>query len=319
LNKKTKSNSKFRDPDISIEIFGMKLESPTILASGILGMSAQSLIRVARSGAGAVVTKSIGPYPREGYKGPNVIEVDCGYINAMGLPNPGVEYFLEEIREYKKNCKKPIIVSIFGRNEREYAFVSSKVLEAEVDGIEINVSCPHSEEGVLNIGLSPEHTYKITKSVREEVGDEMPVLVKLPGNTNIPNLLEVAKSAVKAGASGIVAINTIPAIWIDVDVMKPVIGNVYGGLSGPAIRPIALRIVYELYEKLNVPIIGVGGVVDWKAAIQYFLAGASAVEIGSGIAYKDLAIFDEVNSGIREYLKRKNFKNLNEIIGLAHR
>ncbi|MCD6380876.1 MAG: dihydroorotate dehydrogenase [Candidatus Odinarchaeota archaeon] len=304
---------------MSVEISGIELESPTILASGILGMSAESLTRVAMSGAGAVVTKSVGPYPREGYRGPNVIEVDCGYINAMGLPNPGVEYFLEEIREYKKSCKKPIIVSIFGRNEEEYAFVSSKVSELGVDGIEINVSCPHSEEGVLNIGLSPEHTYKVTKSVREKVREKIPILVKLPGNTNIPNLLEVAKSAVKAGADGIVAINTIPAIWIDVDVMKPVIGNVYGGLSGPAIRPIALRIVYELYEELNVPIIGVGGVVDWKAAIQYFLAGASAVEIGSGIAYKDIGIFDEVNDGIRRYLMEKNFKDLNEIIGVAHR
>ncbi|MHA1627052.1 MAG: dihydroorotate dehydrogenase [Candidatus Asgardarchaeia archaeon] len=310
---------RFEGPDISVEVFGIELESPTILASGILGMSAQSLIRVARSGAGAVVTKSVGPYPREGYRGPNVIEVDCGYINAMGLPNPGIEYFLGEIREYKKSCKKPIIVSIFGRDEKEYAFVSSKVLEVGVDGIEINISCPHSEEGVLNIGLSPEHTYKVTKSVRKEVGKKIPILVKLPGNTNIPNLLEVAKSAVKAGADCIVAINTIPAIWIDVDVMKPVLGNVYGGMSGPAIRPIALRIVYELYEELKVPIIGVGGVVDWKAAIQYFLAGASAVEIGSGIAYKDITIFDEINYGIRRYLRRKNFKSLNEIIGIAHR
>jgi len=307
---------------INVNLAGLALSSPLMLASGVLGQTGDSLANIANSGAGAVVTKSIGPAPNPGHPGPNIIEVDCGFINSMGLPNPGAENFIEEIKVFKEKSNKPIIVSIYGSTEEEYAFVAETFSKADIDAIEINVSCPHSREKILNIGLSPEMVKNVIFAVKNAIRSKsIPLFLKLAGNTHIENQLNVAKAAIDAGIDGLVAINTLPAIAIDIWTERPVLGFKIGGLSGPAIKPVAVRIVYELFKKFGtqIPIIGVGGIITWKDAVEFMLAGATAVQIGSGIAYRNITIFKEINDGLVTYLNKKKIGNIREIIGKAHR
>lgn len=303
--------------DLSVTLANIKLDNPLMLASGILGQTGDALVRVINAGAGAVVTKSIGLYPNPGHPGPNLIEVSCGLINSMGLPNPGIDEFLREIELFKTKTNKPIIVSIYGSSEEEFAEIAEKLKRLKINAIELNVSCPHSKENILSIGLSPKLVGRVVSTVRDAVS-EIPLFLKLPGNTNIEKQIAVAKAAVKTGIDAIVAINTLPAIAIDVWTQQPVLGFKIGGLSGPAIKPVAVRIVYDLFKNIKTPIIGVGGITKWEDAIEFFLAGATAVQIGSGIAFEDLQIFVKIKEGILKYLKRKQVKSVTSLIGKAH-
>ncbi len=305
-------------PDLTTFLGKIKLENPLVLASGILGNTADLLVRVARAGAGAVTTKSIGPRENMGHPSPNIVEVNCGYINAMGLPNPGIQKFVEEVKKYKLTCSKPLIGSIYGSTEKEYALVAEKMSEAGADIIELNVSCPHSKEGIINIGWDAKLVSRVVKSVKDVVNK--PVFLKLPGNTNIKSLKEVVNSAIKYGIDGFTAINTLPAMAIDVETMLPILGNTVGGLSGPAIKPIGVRIVYELRKITDLPIIGVGGVKTHIDVLEYVLAGANAVAIGSALVHdKEITIFKEIQKNLEEYLAKKNIKTIRELIGLIHR
>ena len=293
---------------------GVKLENPLVLASGVLGNTSELLIRVAKAGAGAVTTKSIGPRPNPGYRGPNIVEVSCGYVNAMGLPNPGAENFKGEIEKYKNETDTPIIASVYGSTEEDFAFVAKKLANAGADIIELNVSCPHSREGIINIGLNPRATRSIVEAVKSEV--KVPVFVKMPGNTNIPSLLEVAKEAINGGVDGFTAINTLPAMAIDIETFKPLIGYGVGGLSGPAIKPVAIRIVYELRKITDLPIIGVGGVTNYRDVIEFILAGANAVGIGTALVWDpEIKIFERIKRGIKEYMINKGIKSIHELVG----
>jgi len=301
--------------NLETEIGGIKLENPLVLASGILGNTAELLVRVAKAGAGAVTTKSIGPYKNEGHKGPNIVEVNCGYINAMGLPNPGVEIFKKEIKRYKEMCSTPLIASVFGTTEEDFAHVASELYKAGADLIELNVSCPHSKEGILNIGLNPKATEKVIKRVKENIS--APLLLKVPGNTNIESLKEVIVASINAGIDGFTAINTLPAMAIDIETQRPILGFGIGGLSGPAIKPVAVRIVYEIRKITDLPIIGVGGVLTYKDAIEFLLAGANAVGIGTALTKdKDLKIFKEILQGLQSYMEKKSIKSIKDIAGL---
>ncbi|MCD6484353.1 MAG: dihydroorotate dehydrogenase [Candidatus Odinarchaeota archaeon] len=301
--------------NLETEICGIKLKNPLVLASGILGNTADLLFRVAKAGAGAVTTKSIGPHKNEGHKGPNIVEVNCGYINAMGLPNPGVEIFKEEIRGYKEMCDTPLIASVFGTSEEEFAYVASELYKAGADLIELNVSCPHSKEGILNIGLSPRATERVIKKVKEAIN--APLLLKVPGNTNIGNLRDVVSASVNAGIDGFTAINTLPAMVIDIETQKSILGFGIGGLSGPAIKPVAVRIVYEIRKITDLPIIGVGGVSTYEDAIEFLLAGANAVGIGTALTKdKDLKIFKEILQGLISYMEKKGIRSIKDISGL---
>jgi dihydroorotate dehydrogenase (NAD+) catalytic subunit len=298
------------------EIAGLKLDNPTMLAAGILGLTGSSLRSVVEAGAGAVVTKSVGLKPREGYPNPTVVQVECGLLNAMGLPNPGIHYFREEIREAKEaGIEVPIIVSVYGYSSEEFAEVAKAAAEAEADALELNVSCPHVKETGAEIGSDPELVAEVVREVRKKVSK--PVFVKL--TPNVANIAEIARTAVEAGADAITAINTVRAMAIEIETAQPLLANRIGGLSGPAIKPIALRCVYEVYHEVDVPVIGCGGITTWRDAVEFILAGASAVQIGTAIAFRGLGVFKSVTRGIDAYVKKKGFGNVKEIVGLAHK
>jgi dihydroorotate dehydrogenase (NAD+) catalytic subunit len=300
---------------LKIRIAGLELRNPTALASGILGYSAASLQSISEAGAGAVVTKSVGLTPRIGYPNPTVVQAKCGLINAMGLPNPGIAEYVHEIRLAKTVLTIPLIVSIYGFSAEEYANTAQKAAEAGADAIELNVSCPHVKDTGSEIGQTPALLAKIVKKVKATV--RKPVIAKL--SPNVTNIVEVAQAAVEAGADALTAINTVRAIAINAETTQPILSNKRGGLSGPAIKPIALRCVYDIYEKVKTPIIGCGGITNWRDAVEFLLAGASAVQIGTAIALKNPDVFKAINRGTNAYLKKKKIRSVKEIVGLAHK
>ena len=273
---------------------------------------AGAMKRIFESDAGAVVTKSIGLKPREGYPNPTVIELEHGILNAIGLSNPGIDNFEEEIKTLKKS-KIPVIGSIFGSTTREFMKVADKMEKYGANALELNMSCPHAKGYGLEIGSRPELVKKITFNVKKTV--EIPVFVKI--SPNLTDIVKIAKSAEKGNADAIVAINTVKAMKIDLDLRKPVLSNKIGGYSGKAIKPIGVRCVYEISRNINIPVIGVGGITTGEDAIEYFMAGATAVQIGSGVYYRDIDVFKKINTEIKKWMKNNGYKKLSEIIGVA--
>lgn len=300
---------------LAVEIAGLKLSNPTMLAAGILGMTEASLKEAFVCGAGAVVTKSVGLILREGYPNPTVAQVDCGLLNAMGLPNPGINEFKEEIKKVRQSeIHIPLIVSIYGFSTSEFVKIAKAAVEAGSDALELNVSCPHVKETGAEIGQNPSLVAEVVGKIKRNV--EKPVFVKL--TPNVSDIVEVAKAAAEAGADALTAINTVRAMAINVETTRPILANKIGGLSGPAIKPIALRCVYEIYREVDVPIIGCGGMTSWQDAVEFMLGGASAVQIGTAISTRGLSVFRSITRGISIYLKRKGFRSVKEIVGLSH-
>jgi dihydroorotate dehydrogenase (NAD+) catalytic subunit len=300
------------EPDLSVEFAGIKLPNPTILASGILGVSGEILIRVSRAGAGGVVSKSFNRMGREGYRNPSFIEVQGGFLNALGIPNPGMEEMREEVETASKQGIR-VIASVFGFDAEEFAEAATMGEKGGAIAIELNVSCPHVKEVGVEIGQRPRVVADVTRAVKSRV--RVPVFVKL--SPNVTDITEIAKAAESAGADGITAINTVLGTAVDVDSGFPILGGVLGGLSGPAIHPIALRAVYQIRQAVSIPIIGVGGIEDWKGAVEMMMAGASAVQIGSAITTKGLDVFREVTMGLGKFLERKGYGSVREIVSMA--
>jgi dihydroorotate dehydrogenase (NAD+) catalytic subunit len=301
---------------LAVDIAGLKLKNPTMLAAGILGISGASMLEVIRNGAGAVVTKSLGSKPRKGYPNPTIVQVDCGILNAMGLPNPSVDRYAEEIQEIKRSeVGAPVIVSVYGFSADDFAEVARKAERIGADAVELNVSCPHVEGTGCETGQDPKLVADVVKKVKGAI--EKPVILKL--TPNVADIGALAEAGTKAGADAITAINTVRAMKIDIETTQPVLANKFGGLSGPAIKPIAVRCLYEIYERVKIPIIGCGGITTWEDAVEFLLAGASAVQIGSAIAWKDMGVFKSVNKGIDRYLRMKGFRSVKDIVGLSHR
>jgi len=296
---------------LEVNLSGLKLKSPIILASGILGVSYSSMKRVYDAGAGAVTTKSIGPIPRKGYRNPSIIEIYPGtFMNAVGLGNPGIADFVLEIEKIK-NHNIPLIVSVFGDTDEVYLDVATKAENAGADAIEINISCPHAE--ISSIGIDRNLTYELVKFLKESIS--IPLFVKL--NPNVTNIEEIALAAEKGGVDGVVAINTVAALKIDVNTKRPILSHGSGGLSGKAIHPIAVKKVFDLYNVLKIPIIGCGGIDSWQDVVEFFLAGASAVQIGTALS-NEVEIITEINKGIISYLKDNAYQSIYDIRGLAH-
>ncbi|AMM54658.1 dihydroorotate dehydrogenase [Pyrococcus kukulkanii] len=295
---------------LDIEILGLKMKNPLILASGVVDMTPELLKRAHREGAGAVVTKSIGKEPRKGYENPTIVELPYGLINAMGLPNPGWEAFLEEFKGEKFDF--PVIVSIFGGTPEEFAFLAEKLQEA-ADAFELNLSCPHAKGYGMEIGQDPNNVYEVVKAVKDVT--DKPIIAKLTPNTN--DITKLGLAAEKAGADAVSAINTLKAIAIDIYAKRPILSNKIGGYSGPGIKPIALRAVYDLARVLDIPIIGIGGITTWQDAVEFLLAGASALQIGTAVYLRGFSVFKEIAQGIENYLREEGFKSVHEIVGLA--
>lgn len=299
--------------NLETSIAGITLGNPTMLASGILGQTGQSLFRVANSGgAAALVTKSIGLESREGHGNPGITEVDNGLLNAMGLPNPGIDNFEEEI-QIAKGASVPIFGSIFAKGPSEFSALAGKMAGYGVDAIELNLSCPHATGYGVETGSDPEEVSKIVEEVVWAVN--IPVFAKL--SPMVPDIANIAKSVEKAGGHGIVAINTMKAMRIEPEIGKPVLGNKMGGLSGPAIKPVGVRAVYEIRSKVKIPIIGVGGIMTGLDAIEYIMAGASAVQIGSGVHYRGIDVFKKVCAEIEESMKENGYSQISEMVGIV--
>jgi len=297
------------EPDLSVELAGLRLRNPVMLAAGILGLSAHTLKRAYDAGAGAVVTKSIGPEPRAGFTTPILVELDCGLLNAVGLSNPGADYFAREIQALRADGV-PVVASVFGFRPEDYALVASRLAEAGAVALELNVSCPHVS-GVREIGSRPELVEEAVRAVRETV--DVPVFVKL--SPNVSDIAEIGLAAERAGADGVVAINTVRALAIDIELRRPILFAGFGGLSGPAIKPIAVRAVAELYRALDVPVVGCGGVMGWRDAVELILAGASAIQVGSAVYYRGLGVFRAITSGLAAYMERMGYSSVADMVG----
>ncbi|MGB9936684.1 MAG: dihydroorotate dehydrogenase [Methanobacterium sp.] len=299
---------------LGIELCNVKMKSPTMLAAGILGSTSASMNWASRSGAGAVVTKSFSMEPNKGYSNPTTVEVTGGIINAIGLSNPGVDTFIGELEKIEPTT--PTIASIYGSSGAEFAQLSQKI-ENYVDLIELNVSCPHAQKGCgASIGEDPEFTAEIVKSVKNAT--DVPVIVKL--TPNVTDIVEIAVSAEKAGCDGLTLINSLgPGLKIDIETANPILSNKFGGMSGPAIKPIALKCVYDVYESVKIPIVGVGGIKDYRDAVEFMFAGAKCVQIGTSIMYKGLSIFNEINLDLQKFMMEKEYNSIEEMVGIAHK
>ncbi len=298
---------------LSVNVGPMRLRNPTMLASGILGISQDIFERLYNNNIGAIVTKSISVDPMKGYANPTIVPLgNKTYLNAVGLSNPGVFAFSHEIM---RNKFVPIVVSLVGSSEKDFPKMISFLDSLNVIGYEINLSCPHVSKMGMEIGDDPEMVSLIIRTIKRHT--RKPISVKI--GIGSMDVVEISRVAVESGADMITAINTVRAMKIDVQSMIPVLSNVIGGLSGKAIKPIGIRCVYEISKVLNVPVIGCGGVSSWEDVVEYMIAGASAVQIGSILGNSDDTFFNRITSGLKRYLARKGIKNIGEIVGLAHR
>lgn len=299
------------NPTLATSIGPIKLERPTILASGVLGISLEVFNRIYKAGAGAVVTKSLSKEPWEGYPNPTIFGVKGGgWINAVGLSNPGATNFAKMI---SSNKDVPIIVSLVGSIEDDFEFMIKQFENISVTAYELNLSCPHVAKVGLEVGDDPGLVKKIVKKVKSIT--DIPVIAKVGLGTT--NYLETVDAACKAGIDAITAINTLRAMAIDVETQRPILSNKIGGLSGTPIKPIAVRCVYEISSQYEIPIIGCGGISEWQDAIEFILAGASSVQIGSAVGDNWVQVFDEINKGMLGYMEKKGYSKIGDMIGLA--
>lgn len=295
------------------------MPNPTVLASGILGLTHEVMLRVATSGAGAITTKSCSLNPRPGYPNPVVLDWQGGLINAVGLSNPGVEVMTEEIRAAKECLAPlgvPLIASIFADTIYDFGTMARFVTEARPDLIEVNISCPNIDDRYQHMfAADPYVASQVTRRVKQNT--DLPVLVKL--SPNVTSIVEVAQDVVEAGADGITAINSLgPGLILDIETGRPVLSHGAGGVSGPAVRPVAVRCVAAICKALKgVPVLAVGGVTSGRDVVEMLMVGATAVGIGSGVFYRGVDVFSIVCDELREYMTRHGYRSLGDMRGKA--
>ena len=300
------------DNRLAVEIAGLKMKTPVTTASGTFGFGLEFQDFLDLEKVGAVTVKGTTLEPRAGNKGQRAVETPSGMLNCVGLENPGSDYFIEHTLSELKKIDVPVIVNIAGSTPEEYGELAKKLDIEGVHAIEINISCPNVKHGGIAFGTCPESAAEVVKAVKANTGK--PVITKL--SPNVTDIVEMALAAQEAGTDALSLINTLIGMKIDIDRRKPVLGNVMGGLSGPAVRPVAVRMVYQVAQKVNVPIIGMGGIMNAEDAIEFFLAGASAVAVGTA-NFCDPRLAETICQGMLSYLDRHEFKNIQEIIGLA--
>lgn len=297
---------------IHTKIAGIELSNPIIVASGILGLSQNIFKRLEKIGVGAIVSKSISIKPRDGYRNPTIVALgNNSWLNAVGLANPGAEAFVKEIA----NSNVPLFVSLVGSNVIEYVQIVEQLKDLNILGFELNLSCPHVDKMGMEIGDDPKLVSEIVRSIKTKTGK--PLLVKVGiGKTDIIN---IAKTAENSGADGITAINTIRAMKIDIANRCPILEHKIGGLSGIAIKPVGIRCVYELYKNVKIPIIGCGGIQNYADIIEYLMAGASAVQVGSMIGSRGINSIQKLIKDLKIYLEAMKYDSIEDLIGIAHR
>lgn len=297
-------------PDMTTDLGFVRLKNPVMTASGTFGSGEEYSEFLDISRLGAVVTKGVSDVPWEGNPSPRIAETPSGMLNAIGLENPGVDRFIERDLPFLKRSGATIGVNVCGHTEEEYLNVVRKLTDDAISFLEINISCPNVKQGALAFGTDPAMVEKITREIKEAT--DKPVVMKL--TPNVTDIREIARAAEAGGADGISLINTITGMKIDINKRRFVLANKTGGLSGPAIHPVAVRMVYEASHAVKIPVIGMGGIEKWQDAVEMMLAGASAVAVGAANFYNPTATL-EIIDGIEQYLNDQGIDSVSEIIG----
>ncbi len=297
--------------DLSVTIGHLKLKNPVMTASGTFGYGEEYSEFVDLNKLGAIVVKGISLEPMDGNPPPRICETPCGMLNAIGLQNVGLKRFIKEKLPYLKKFDTPVIANILATTIQAYVRLSKALDDAGIDGIELNVSCPNVKKGGITFGTDKKTLSRLISKVRQSVKKAV-LITKL--SPNVSNIQDFAKVAEDSGSEAISMINTIPGIAIDIETRRPRLANITGGLSGPAIKPVAVRMVWESYNKVKIPIIGMGGITDAGDAMEFMLAGATAVAVGTA-NFINPHVAESIITGIEDYLKRKGIGDVKEIIG----
>lgn len=297
---------------LAVDIAGLKMQTPVTTGSGTFGFGLEFTDFLDLEKVGAVTVKGTSLLPAAGNKGQRAVETPSGMLNCIGLENPGSEYFLNETLPQLRKYDVPVIVNIYGHTPEEYGEVAKRLDVDGVDALEINISCPNVKEGGIVFGTCPEAAAEVVAQVKKNTSKM--VITKL--SPNVTDIVSMAKAVEAAGTDAISMINTLLGTKIDIERQRPVLGNITGGLSGPAVRPVAVRLVYQVAQAVHVPIIGMGGIMCAEDALEFMLAGASAVAVGTAnFVHPDIA--ESIAHGMLDYLKRHNYQSINEIVGLA--
>lgn len=299
----------------AVNLGGILMKNPVTTASGTFGFGFEYQPYVELQRLGAITVKGTTPVPRVGNPTPRIAETPSGLLNAIGLQNPGVDRVAGEIMPKLAQLGVPVIVNIAGDTVEDYALVARKLDGAPgVAGLEINISCPNVKKGGIQFGSDPRSAAAVTRAVKSAT--DLPVIVKL--SPNVTDITAMAEAAAKAGADALSMINTLLGMVIDVEKRRPLLGNVTGGLSGPAVRPVAVRAVWQVYKAVKLPILGMGGIMNARDALEFILAGATAVAVGTANFVNPGATV-EVIKGIEEYMRQNGFTDINQLVGLAHK
>ncbi|MBM4145285.1 MAG: dihydroorotate dehydrogenase [Nitrospira sp.] len=300
--------------DLAVEIGSLKLKNPVMTASGTFGYGEEYSEFLDLNMLGAVVVKGISLKPMEGNPPPRICETPCGMLNAIGLHNIGLKRFLKEKLPYLRQFDTKIIVNILGNTIQEYVRLSKALDDAGVDAIELNVSCPNVKKGGIIFGTDKRALSRLVLKVKQSAGKRV-IITKL--SPNVSDITEFAIAAEESGSDALSLINTLRGMAIDIDTQKPKLANITGGLSGPAIKPIAIRMVWEASQSVRIPVIGIGGIINAQDAIEFMLAGATAIQVGTANFINPMATI-EIIHGIRSYSEGKNIDNIRDIIGRIH-
>ena len=297
--------------DLKLNIGKIELKNPVMTASGTFGYAREFENLIDLNRLGAIIVKGLSLKPCMGNPPPRIVETPCGMLNAIGLENVGLTAFVEEKLQFLKELSTPVFINIYGKNVKEYAELASRIDDIEeIAGIEVNISCPNVKAGGVAFGTDPDAACKVVKAVRGNTGK--PLMVKL--TPNVTDITLIARSVEDAGADSISLINTITGMVIDIETRRPKLANITGGLSGPAIKPIALRMVWQVVQKVNIPVIGVGGIMTAEDALEFLIAGAIAVQVGTANLINPHATIDIIE-GIEAFLIKRNISRITDIIG----
>jgi dihydroorotate dehydrogenase (NAD+) catalytic subunit len=298
-------------PDMSVEIAGIKLRNPVMTASGTFGYGEEFAPYVNLEEIGAIITKGLSLKPRAGNPTPRIVETPGGMLNAIGLQNVGLEAFIAKKVPYLRAVATPVIVNLFGNTLEEYGELASSLDHvSEVSGVEVNISCPNVKHGGIVFGTDPKAAFDVVRLVREST--IKPVIVKL--SPNVTDVVEMAHACVDAGADAISLINTLTGMAVDLEKRRPVLANITGGLSGPAIKPIALRMVWQVAKSVKIPVIGIGGIMSAIDALEFMLVGATAVQIGTA-SFLDPSAAQTIARDMMRYLSEKGITDVKKLIG----
>lgn len=302
---------------LQTKFLGVDFKNPIVTSSGCFGFGLEYRDYFDPNVLGGIVVKGLTMEPRDGNYGIRIAETPGGMLNCVGLENPGIDYFETHILKDMKEAgiTTNIIANINGKTVEEYIEIAKRVEKIkEVDIIELNISCPNVKDGGMAFGANPEVAGRVTREVRKVTAK--PLIVKL--SPNVTDIAYIAKVVEENGADAVSLINTLLGMAIDLKTKKPLLGNTFGGLSGPAVKPVALRMVYQVYQAVNIPIVGMGGISSTEDALEFIMAGASMVSLGTGIFFNP-ALPVEVAEGLQKYCEENNIKNINELVGIAHR